>query len=218
MFFVKVNAKMTAHGNIYQSMKLLFYTLRALGLAPYDFDTKTSKIQMKIKNYLILVTSIVISVLCYWSSLHNFFGKAYDSGVHSSLLDRIWHTTYLLQSIFVTLVIVFNFSRRQNIENFLVILEKFDRSSNSLNFEEKPDTQWCSTLMIFLNLLNLACMIFQTISGFYIFGDDLSVPMAIYKLDAFQLVLFFHLLVATQFIFSVFCIKTRLTVLMMNMK
>jgi hypothetical protein len=205
--------------NIYQSTKLFFYTLRAFGLAPYDFDTKTSKIQMKTKNYLILVTSIVIAVLCSWASLHNFIGAAYITGLQSVLLDRIWQTTFLLQNLFAIFVIVFNFLKRQNIENFLIHVEKFDKSLTSLKWEGKSaNLKRLKSLMLMFNTSVAVLLIFYTISAFFVFENRLSPWMSCFKLDVFQLTNSFHLLVAIQFVLSVYCIQTRLEVLMENMR
>jgi hypothetical protein len=210
---------MAAHENFYQSTKLFFYTLRAFGLAPYDFDTKTSKIQMKTKNYLILVTSIVIAVLCSWASLHNLFCEGYVTGIQSVLLDRIWQSTFIVESLAIVCVIVFNYLKRQNIENFLKLIEKFDRTLARLSWEGKPGMMnKCNILMAVFWGSVTVLLTFYTTSAFLVFEDDLSPWMSCFKLNVFQLTNSFHLLVAIQFILSVYCIQTRLKVLTENMR
>jgi hypothetical protein len=212
---------MAAHDKFYQSTKLFFYTLRAFGLAPYDFDTKTSKIQMKAKNYLILVTSTFIAVICLWAPLQNFLGDGYVTGINSVFLDRIWQLAFLFECLVAIAVILFNFLRQQNIENFLNSIEKFDQTLSKLKWKGKPDTmRWCNSLMAVFIVFVLVVLIYYTIGIFCIFEDlnHLSLEMSCIKVNIFELAHSFLCIVAIQFIMSVYCIYSRLKVLVENMR
>jgi hypothetical protein len=212
---------MVTHDNFYQSTKLFFFTLRAFGLAPYDFDTKTSKVQMKAKNYLILVISIVIAVVCLWAPIQNFVGNGYVTGMNLALLDRIWQVAFLFECLVAIGVILFNFSRQQNIENFLNFIEKFDQNLTKSKWKGKPDTmRWCDSLMAVFVTFVLAVLIYYTIGIFYIFEDlnHLSPAMSCIKVNIFGLSHSFLCIVAIQFILSVYCIQTRIKVLVENMR
>jgi hypothetical protein len=164
------------------------------------------------------VTSIFIAVLCSWASLHNFFGEGYVTGVHSVLLDRIWQSTFILESLAIICVIVFNYLKRQNIEQFLKLVEMFDQTLVRLSWEGKPGImKKCTSLMTAFWVSVIVLVVFYTTSAFVVFEDDISSWMSCFKLNVFQLSNSFHLLIAIQFILSVYCIQTRLEVLMENM-
>lgn len=92
-----------------QPTNLFFYTLKIFGLAPYDFNVNALKVEMKAKNYVIFIFSVILSVLCLYAPLDNFYAQAFITGIHSNLLDRLLKCTILLQNILIILVIPFNY-------------------------------------------------------------------------------------------------------------
>lgn len=196
--------------SVYSNIKFFFYILRAFGLAPFTFDEKNKKLHMKLKNYLILMLSIILCISCSWASLYNFYRK-------SEILERIWQMTFLLQHIFANAVIVLTFLKRKNIESFWKALDNFDQTLIKLKWKYGGDKlAWSSKFVIGFVVAFFLFVIFYSISAFFFFSKEIGEIVKLTKLFIYQITSFFYLLIAIQFMLSVHCIRSRLKALKKN--
>lgn len=203
--------------NTFQNLKMFFCSLRAFGLAPYEFDSNTLKFEMKRKNYVFLAVSIFSSVLSSWAALSNFYGTIYVTEIRSKLLDRLWQSTFLIESFLMVFTIVFNFWRRENIQNFVTLISKFDQTLYELSWEKKPSTiPWCFRLMVMFNVSTVLGLIYYIISTFFVLENDRLIQCL--KLEIFHLTNAFFLLVGIQFILCVYSVHSRVESLKENLK
>lgn len=202
--------------HIYHSAKLFYYILKFLGLAPYRFDDQLMSFKMGFLEYFWFFASTTFYMILNINHVTHFSSFAYDTGVQSSLLDILWQYQFVLQHIFATAIVIFQFVQRKRVENFLKLIYKFDRAVENMNWRFKVVHR--SNILLICNIISAVLVIgFQfmgVVKGVY---KDHSYAEVI-NLIAFAVITDFHFVVLMQFIFSVYCIYARFRALMRNVR
>lgn len=198
---------------------VFFYTLKAFGLASYSFCQKTSKIKVKLKDYLILIVSLLLTP--YFIMLHSFDDEIYESAVQSKFVDELWRWDFMIQSYSIPFLILFNFFKRNRVGNFIRHIKTFDDSVKNMNWREKPTKSQRFNIFMGFLLITFGCLLlWYNYFAIFLstFKTDLDALLKIQKITIYQLITQFHLVISLQFIFSVQCVSERLEILLKNIR
>lgn len=213
-------SKQSKMKNIYHSVEYFFYFLKSLGLASYQFDKKSESFKTSFGNYLQLSAAIIIWILLLALQFIDLDEFEYETGVQSSLLEQIWRNLYILKHFLAIFVIIYNFMKRKNVENFLKLIAEFDQTVERLNWKFKV-TQF--NLLMFAMFVIPAFTIFLylivSMYGFEVYGNiSINYAVAILRTSDYIILTEFYLMLSLQFILSSYCIKKRLTTMITNLR
>lgn len=204
--------------DIYESSKYLITCLSLLGMAPYKINSKTRKFDVNLLGYLMFFVGLTIWCYFAWIQVDNFNIDPYSSGVQSEILDNMWRYQYLIQYFLAFLTVAFNFRRRNNYENFLNSIHRFDACFDRQNFEFRfanVSSVPVLVLFVFTAVLTGAIMCIVTVTLDSYGGHFLSYALSVVSYMAFTNI---FLMISVQFIFNTFCVYTRLEALNKNFK
>lgn len=193
--------------------KLVYCNLKFLGLAPYCFDSKTRKIRVGWKNFVLFAFTLIVWISFTWQRVQYFRTNTTVSGIQSNLLDKIWTYQFLIQYPLACLTIVYNFFKLRHVERFLQSILKFDNSITRSGWSiasDNPDILFFVAILLMNIFILCYCLL-----TFMFDGGLHEISRYVRMLSFFSFNLFFAML-SIQFIYSAFCILTRLKVLTTN--
>ena len=201
--------------NIYESIKPFYYTLKFFGLAPFHINFKNGYMKTTFIDYL---TFIVFS--CFYSFiLYTIFSVASESYSPEgrSILIVGYEAVYNFQFITTFGTFIFNFYMRQKIDGFLKIIAKFDETIELMNWNYKINHVKNYRNLCFWIGINLV-----TITSIYVmqvlFVTAPQDAMDLFNMFIFTYVAQANLLTVFEFVFSTYCVQSRLDVLSQNAK
>lgn len=205
--------------NIYYSAQFIFKILKILGLASYNFDIKSQKLETKLRNYLEFYLWILFWIALLWLQWRTYKSKSLETMVDSNLLEQILQYQYLVQHFLAILTVVYNFSKRQHVQKFLMLVFYFDQKVDQLDWNFKvKHSRYCIPCFIFVSFL---VILIYPIATFYTdeFYEDMRDDKLIYfNFISYAAIYEFYLLLSMQFILSTFCVYKRLKALRHNIR
>lgn len=205
--------------DVYDSSKWLFFVLKSIGLAPYSVDYKTCQFKMKFVNYLTFAVSIDVTLSLLVIQLIYNQECYFETGVQSKFLEGLWQNSYRFQHFLALFVLVFNFTRITNIENFMSFLHKFDQMIDKMDWQFKA--KQIKTFSLFVLCIASATMLTVTIVvGFLLYPITLDQGLFSILTNSitYALVTELFMLISIQFIVSAYAVITRLEALTNNIR
>lgn len=204
--------------NIYSSSQGFFYVSKLLGLAPYSFDPKKLKFNVNFVNYLQFSASLAFWVILTSIEHVSKVRDLYKTGIQSNLLEHLWMCQYTLQHYLATGVVIYSFTKRKHVENFLSLIYSFDQHLENLHWKVQPkqNSVWFAVILF---VLSTTVMIIYTVTILALdkYNTYLN-EVQIFRLLNYIVINDFFLLLSIQFISSVYCIDQRLIVLTENFR
>lgn len=195
----------------FNASKVFFYNLKLLGLAPYNFDAKTREISVNFVNYLGLFAYIFIWIAIIVFQVFTWPAELTITDVRSTILDRLWQYQYFIQHGLTIVIILFNFVKRKSVENYLQLLERFDRMVEELGWKHKAKAISTSSAATFFVISVLFFITYMSLSWFLIANNIIYILIFIFILD-------FFLMLAMEFILSTYFIYTRLNAMLSSVR
>lgn len=191
--------------------KFLFFNLKLLGLAPYNFDNKTRKLRTDCKSYIHLIVSVIIWLAFFGLRILHFQSPKVDSGLKSTILDQLWQILFLIQYFFACITIIYNFLKQHHVEKLLGLIFKFDDSLARLRWSRPNANSEISIFVVFI-----ASTLFIAVYSVITFTLDVGLyeTFEYIRMISFFSLHQFYLMLSMQFILSCYCILTRLKVLL----
>ena len=206
--------------NIYSSTRFFFYILKILGLAPYQIDKKSFKLQMSFVNYFIFLVQIIV-----WSVYYYFLAVNYESiemmnYAKSTIMDGLLKHLYIFQYFLMVISMIYNFFKRKHVETFLKLIQKFDATVDKFGwgFEVVHSKFFvlivCLTASIFMLLFNCFGYFYSNV---YDDKQDRKIEI-LFDVIAYLFLTEYFLVVSLQFICSCQCVNARFERLLKNIK
>lgn len=212
---VKTVKNRVAVHDVYYSARFFFYVLKFLGFAPYKFDQKSLKFEMKARQYFLLICSIIAWIGLIWRQHISFEKTRVESGVESYFLDSLWQYQYLIQHYIAIIAIIFNFCKRKRVESFMKLIKKFDQSIKKLcwGFEVKHSRFFFLNffLVSMFSILIYTIISLKPLKEFYFITVVMMTTM-------YATVNQFYFIISMQFILSTYCVYARLKALKNNVR
>lgn len=193
------------------SVKFLFFNLKLLGLAPYNFDSKTRKLRTGYKSFIHLMASVIIWFAFFGSLFYDILMTGLNFGSRSNILDKIWEELLLLEYFLACVTIIYNFPKRQHIENFLNLIFNFDDTLTRLRWS-RPNANSEFSVFIVIIASTLFLVIYSVLT--FTLEKGLYDIHRYIKLINFVSMHLFYLMLSMQFMLGCYCILTRLKVLL----
>ena len=209
--------KMTVE-NIYDSSKNFYFVLKFLGLAPYTFDRKTQSLRINNLSVIVFIVSLLIAIILFIVQIR--IGN-YGSDNKWGLLGNIWQMQYLLQNFFVFPTLIFNFLKVKSLDKLLKSIDSFDMKIESLSWNFEVRLKLTHRVLLVFCFTLLFMITYGIVSLFFleeIYSKSKIDVVIIYKLLNYTAVTLFFLALYVQFIVSVNAIRTRLSVLIKNIR
>lgn len=205
--------------DIFKLCKPFYAILKAFGLACFTIDKKTKALKVTLFDKMFLAVTIFLWISLTKVQLSKRFDAKYKNVVDSTLLDNLWLHQYIIQHVCGLFTIVYSFAQRKKIGDLLKIISNFDRKSSNFNCnatgQEKIFRMSILLFLICIFILILYVIIFSIKNNFS--TRYTTAVIAVSCCNYFFIVLFYVVL-SEQFIVSVFCIRARLTALIIKLR
>ncbi|CRL03420.1 CLUMA_CG016771, isoform A [Clunio marinus] len=152
-----------------------------------------------------------------------FFGTAQEFLIvkTSKILSEVFIWQYRFEYFFAIFIIIFNFNKTSQIENFLKSLKSFDEKLEELDWRIKIVHHKSLKFLICVVMASIIMMLHIALAYamYAYFGiPSINTVVEVLKILSDFIVCQFFFLVSLQFISSVACVVTRLTILTNNIK
>lgn len=205
--------------NVYYSAEFFIKSLKIFGLASYNLDIKTRKLETKLRSYLEFSLSIPFWIVLLCLQWRTYKQKTLENMVDSNLLEQILQYQYLVQHFLAILAVVYNFSKRQHVQTFLMFVFNFDQKVDQLDWKFKVQHSRnripCFLFVTFVTLMIYPIATVYT-DGYY--KDLRNDQFLIFNFISYAAIYEFYLMLSMQFILSTYCIYTRLKALRQNIR
>lgn len=205
--------------NIFQTVRIFYYFLKTMGLATYKLDVKSCIISTSIWNYFEVIAFILLTLEFTRLEAIGIQEDLYSSGSQSKLLEAIWKYQYILQHLFIVIVIISNFTRRKSIEGYLRQIYKFDKKVEQLGFQYKSK----ESIILILILTMSGCLAYATYQYLLLYVFEVyefilkdSIQFSHVKYFGNIFVMWFYVTLPLQSIFSIYAVNNRLKILTKN--
>lgn len=190
--------------NVYQSTKFFYFILKSLGLASYTFDKKSLSFKITLWNCLELIVSLIFWPWALFVAWLSFHGTKVETGVKSKLLERIWKNQFMLQNFLATLTVIYNFFKRDHVEQYLRLIFNFDKTVKRIS-PSLQSTHWRFSIVA-LYLISVSVMIGSYFKLYCFNVEYLEVIRLINSMVLYE----FYLMISMQFILSSHYVKVRI--------
>lgn len=203
--------------DIYKSATYFYYVLKILGMAPYTFDWKLHVFRTTFWDLLRLFGSLIFWTYIIIVHVETYNSNRYKSGINFKIVDSLWMNNYAYQNLTILVIIVFNYLKRKNVENFLRFISTFDRRIIKLGWLPAKQTSALSyiilaaALVLTILTMRAVAMAWRGIDTWEKFNDYI-------KSVSFAQILAIYFMMNMVFIGSCCCISSRLTALINNMR
>lgn len=209
--------KVVKRKSIYSSSVYIFYILKGLGMAFYNFDKTSNSFKVSYCHYIGLTLSIF-----YWifqSILHYKTEVYYSSGLTFQVVESIWRRVFEFQIFSSIPIILFNFIKRKHVENLLRFIEKFDTQMEYLGWKNPIEI---SKMIELLPVVPIVVLIWNYIVLIYFELTEMTqlYPPLIYhiRFTAYLIMMEIFFIIPFLFIASCWSISKRFENLTENMK
>jgi hypothetical protein len=212
-------------GSIYDASIYLFYILKALGLAHYDFDKKTFKFNTSTYNVVTFYANLIywIYSVSFHFVIYFIERRGFESGINHKIIDKLWQYQYLFQMACSIPIFIVNFTRRQSVWNLMESLHSFDSTVEKLQWKHRVVHSPRKYLLI------LSSVFFFFIYYMILTAINLNEIMGKFSIS-FQIISYFsmvvpfihnflmYIIISTLFVMSCFCITARFNALHSNIR
>lgn len=196
-----------------------FYIVKSLGLACYTVDTKTKCLRTTCFDKLLLVCTSSVWILSVFIQVSRITSVEFDFGIDSIIIDTLWYYQIVFQHYLGLGVVIFSFTQKAVVEKCLKTIFDFDEKLKNLGWHTKSEKRLFITVVLAFIAGLIATSIYAII--FVIkeeWSKQLAVASIVYNTADSCYILFFFLAIAQMVIISVFCIRDRLTSIIINLR
>ena len=196
--------------NIYSASAPFYYSLKLFGLAPYNLNVKTKKLQTSCCGYLYIICFLCFYVAVAIYSLFRLENQTSYALIHSGIYYQ-----FIYQFFMMCLVVFWNFLKCNHISNFLEKLAEFDKVVAELKWKFKISLSQSKLGIISLITASTAILlIIFYLATFVVFQnpsimDFIRFAVAFFVAKACTMSIL-------QFTFSAYCIQARFDILNKN--
>lgn len=210
---------MDKNNDIYQSAQFNINILKIFGLASYSLEIESRKLETKLRNYLEFFLSVLIWIALLCNQWRSHQTNSINSRVGSNLLEQIIQYEYLIQNFLAILAVVYNFSKRQHVQTFLMHVLNFDQKVKQLdwNFKVKHSRN-CIPCFIFVTFVVVLIIPIANVYTDDYYKDFRNDKYIIFNFISYTVICEFYLLLSMQFILSTYCVYARLKSLKRNIR
>lgn len=217
---VKQPKAMEASKDVYVVLKPLFIILKIFGLASYRLDAESKKLKTTITDWILFFASLCLWCGMIWMQAFRKMNNTYVSGIDSPILDSLWRYQFVFQHFSGLTIVIFNFYHRQSVVKFLKIISDFDEKIKNLKLINVHSSKIFKRYVIafLIGLVLLLCYGAAFSINNNLRTHSLDAYTLTYNLFNFYFILIFYVLLSLQFIITVYCVRSRLTKIIENLR
>lgn len=196
-----------------------FFILKAFGLACFTVDEKTKSIRTTLFDKALFAATVCLWTTLTWLQVRKKI--KFDESLNgiSLLVPNLWMYSIIIQHFFDLLVVVTSFRHQTRIERFFKIIRDFDQKVFRVGWKSVTQEKHFKTALVVFSIFVLLAIVYSAVqiaeSKSELLVLDLAVVLGAAN-DAF--IMLFNIAVSAQFIFSVFCIHSRLNSMNINLR